>query len=182
MNHSLIVLVVYSEEPERFFRLEIKNLHNRFTLSLKVLDKIVDKEIYYHNVNELLELMFQTENKYSKRSIYSMCKELDKKHKRYNYFDFAFDKNKNVAYSALINAVKNYQLEQPKGKDEEYMIILDGYSVSLEIIENNKTRKFEVRTPTQKTHPILTGLITDSLDIFRENKIISTDKNFTVGF
>lgn len=82
-----------------------------------------------------------------------------------------FEISKKIPFTSLIDSVYSANQDILKNKNQnKYRIVLDGTYYSINVIAKGvKIKSFWVHSPTIKSHPLITKLIRNSLNIYTES-------------
>jgi hypothetical protein len=146
----------------------ITDLDSIIQLKLEILESIINPEMYYDCMNQIFDKINNNrENKNELKGIISELENLSKKHQRWDNFDTEVIKTKNKNYNSLLESISKYKYENSKINEKKRVrLILDGFTVSLTIKINSKSKIFRIENPNHESHPILYLFLKNTLKIF----------------
>lgn len=120
-----------------------------------------------------------------KERIINRLKTLSEKYEIYKKDTLIINVSENIQYSNLLDTIyktdKNVLI---RDRRRGSLIILDGTSFKIRVLENNKVLKdLYIHAPRSDSHPLIYKLISETLDIYRINNENSfLDKKYTNGY
>ncbi|MDX8337926.1 hypothetical protein SLH46_01950 [Draconibacterium sp. IB214405] len=146
--------------------------------------KQVDVDPKYMEEQEKIRRIFnkrrQATSERKKDRLLSKLKKIRGKYEIYMDDSIIIDPSENAEYFSLIDSVyKTDKTELLRDRRSGQYITIDGTSFHIQVLEENSTVKdLYVRSPREKSHPLINQLICDTLDLYRAqyaNSILNKD-------
>lgn len=161
---------------------EITELNDSYDIILKFLDEIIDSESYYDQQDDLFEKIYKRRENNQNESLEEYIQELNnlsKKHLKYKILQGKLIKNEFSDYNNLFHIINNYKPESSENNERiRLKAMLDGYTV----IIKNSLNTFEVKTPTEDSHPILMEFLNKTTEFLREKHPIDFQNKMIIHF
>ncbi|WP_129536073.1 hypothetical protein [Chryseobacterium sp. 3008163] len=161
---------------------EITELNDSYDIILKFLDEIIDSESYYDQQDDLFEKIYKRIENNQNESLEEYIQKLNnlsKKHLKYKILQGKLIKNEFSGYNNLFHIINNYKPESSENNERiRLKAMLDGYTV----IIKNSLNTFEVKTPTEDSHPILMEFLNKTTEFLREKYPIDSQNKMIIHF
>lgn len=177
---NIIELKIFTIEISMNFK--ITELNDSYDIILKFLDEIIDSESYYNQQDNLFEQIYNRKENNQNESLKEYIQTLNslsEKHLKHKILQMKLLKNEFLDYPNLFNLINNYKLESSEVQERiRLRAMLDGYTV----IIKNSLNTFEVKTPTEASHPILMEFLNKTTDLLKEKHTIDFQNKMIIHF
>lgn len=169
------------------FKINIDENSQNYFITLKILDSISTNKEYENDMEKFRVEYFRLKNNSIKsdsvKSILNKINILTEKNTYYSTFKTEIIKNDYKDFDNLIKLFKSESSEFfEKREKNKNRIDLDGTIVKIDVNNYGKTKTIWSHSPREKSHPEINNLLTSTLDILRNKKILQNDKKNTVGY
>ena len=100
----------------------------------------------------------------------------------YSVYKIRINKEDYIDYDSLIKLIKTSGKEILREEQNRNRMVLDGTTVKVKIRNHKDLVFLYCQSPNKDSYPEISSLITKTLDVFREKKLISADKSKVSGY
>lgn len=182
-----ITIEANSSVTNKKIKIDIKEDSKQYFITLKIQDSISSNQDYINALEKYKTEYFNLQDKSTKsdtvKLILNRIDSLKEKNTYYSIFKNKILKNNHKDFDELIKLFK-IKASEYFVKNEENKNRLEIHGTSVKIIVTNETliKTIWLQSPNEKSHPEVYDLLSTTLNIFRDKKILQLDKKHTLGY
>ncbi|MBF0598422.1 hypothetical protein [Faecalibacter rhinopitheci] len=168
----------------KIFKIDIEEDSKKYYITLKIQDSISSNKDFINEMEKYRTEYFNLQDKSLKSDSIKLIKHrmniLIENNTYYSIFKNEILKNNYKDFDKLIKLFKSESSQFFEKKEEnKNRLVVDGTSVKIKLF---KDKIIWSQSPSVKSHPEINKLLSSTLDILRDNKILQLDKKNTLGY
>ena len=168
------------------FKIEIIENLEKYFITLKILDSIQRNKEFENEMEKYRGKYFALTTKSVKSdsviSIIDRMKILTEKNSSYSIFTTEIPKTDYKKFDHLIKLFNTENAEFFTKRENKNRIVLDGILVKIDVYIEGRIKTIWSHSPREKSHPEINNLLTSTLEIFRNQNILSTEKKINIDY
>lgn len=169
------------------FIIDIDDTALTYFLTLKIRDSISTSKKYEDEMNRYREKYFSLKDQSIKsdsvKMLIEQMKIFTEKNSYYSTIKTEISKTEYPVFDTLINLFKTGSIDFfEKNEQNKDRIVLDGTGVTITVNNKGKIKTIWAHSPRENSHPEISSLLTSTLEVLRNKKLLSADKRITSGY
>lgn len=169
------------------FIIDIDDTALAYFLTLKIRDSISTSKKYEDEMNRYREKYFSLKDQSIKSDSVKMLieemKMFTEKNSYYSTIKTEISKTEYPVFDTLINLFKTGSIDFfEKNEQNKDRIVLDGTGVTITVNNKGEIKTIWAHSPRENSHPEISNLLTSTLEVLRNKKLLSADKRITSGY